>query len=245
MIGKELWKSIKAHVDCDNALESTEKEIIATEKKISQTNEQIKLIKKLTDDHKHQITEGQKTLHFYELQAQTLEDDETKKRKQLSAIKNQKEYKALEKEIESIAQERRDLDDLMLRSYHQTDLDKNKIAQEKGQNEQKTEQLTQEVEAHKAVLIALEEKEEALEASRQDLAEKIPSDWLTRYERMKHNVTDPIVPALNGCCSACFYAILHQDITKLKKSGLLPCRNCYRILYYDQEEATDAANASF
>jgi predicted nucleic acid-binding Zn-ribbon protein len=62
---------------------------------------------------------------------------------------------------------------------------------------------------------------------------------------MKHNVPDPIVPVLNECCSACFYAVLYQDMVKLKKAELLPCRNCYRFLYYDEEEQQDTQQASY
>ena len=62
---------------------------------------------------------------------------------------------------------------------------------------------------------------------------------------MRRKVADPIVPVLGASCSACYYAILRQDLTKLKKSGVLPCRNCYRFLYYDIEEENDAKKESF
>jgi len=245
MTGKVLWQGIKALVVCDKNITNVEEEIVATQKNFAAFDKQIDLIKKALEDNKHQLTQGQKKLDFYELQAQTLQDNEVAKRTQLDNIKNQKEYKALEKEISSLSTQRKDLDDLMLRTYHQMELEKNKTAKEKELNEQKNEQLTLDIEALKLLLVTLEEKLISARNERKALAEKIPADWLSRYERMKNNVANPIVSVINECCSSCFYSILYQDMVKLKKSGLLPCRNCYRFLYYDEEEQNDVKLASY
>ncbi len=84
-----------------------------------------------------------------------------------------------------------------------------------------------------------------LNEERKSISDKIPADWLAKYERMKHNVDDPIVPVINGSCSACYYTVLYQDLLKLKKSGVLPCRNCYRFLYYDEDEEKALLQAKF
>ena len=85
-------------------------------------------------------------------------------------------------------------------------------------------------------------KEKALiEVEPEDLNE----EWLNKYERMIHRVSDPIVPVMEESCSACYYAILRQDLQKLKKSGVLPCRNCYRLLYYDEKEEEESKKESF
>jgi predicted nucleic acid-binding Zn-ribbon protein len=50
---------------------------------------------------------------------------------------------------------------------------------------------------------------------------------------------DPIVPVHGTSCSSCFYTIIKQDYANLKKVGMLPCRNCYRLLYLDTDTNTD------
>jgi predicted nucleic acid-binding Zn-ribbon protein len=62
---------------------------------------------------------------------------------------------------------------------------------------------------------------------------------------MKGSVPDPIVPVISECCSACYYSVLHQDMVKLKRSGVLLCRSCYRFLYYDENEQKDLKKATF
>ncbi len=245
MTGKALWQSIKALVSCDQNIGKTEADITTIQKNIQTSQLQIEQLKKQLENNRLRLVQDQKNIDFYELQAQSLHDTEEQKRKQLDNIKSQKEYKALEKEIELVSTQRKDLDDLMLRTYHQVDLEKNKIAKEQEQFEQKIAQLTIDIENQKNNLSTLEEQLIKAKAERKEAAEAIPTEWIARYERMRHNVADPIVPVINGCCSACFYAALHQDMAKLKKSGLLLCRNCYRFLYYDEEEEQDTQKASY
>jgi predicted nucleic acid-binding Zn-ribbon protein len=240
-----LRENLKALVDCDITSVRIEKEITTTQKNLAAAQKQIEQFKKFLEENDQRLIQGQKNIDFYELQAQTLQDDETHKRDQLDNIKTQKEYKALEKEIATITFQRKDVDDLLLNSYHQMDLEKAKIAKDKELYEQKIEQLIKDIDTKQEHLKNLEQNLTQTHHERSALTEKIPVDWLSRYERMKHNVPDPIVPVLNECCSACFYAVLYQDMVKLKKAELLPCRNCYRFLYYDEEEQQDTQQASY
>jgi predicted nucleic acid-binding Zn-ribbon protein len=76
-------------------------------------------------------------------------------------------------------------------------------------------------------------------------AKTVPQEWLTKYQRMRAKVADPLVPVMNTSCSACFYSIPPQDLNRLKKNALLLCRSCYRLLYYDKEEEKDSESDSF
>lgn len=245
MIGKILWQSIKELVECDKEVANITEEIAQAKKNLTSLESQITSLTKHLADNDNQRKQCKKTIDFYELQAQSLHEAEVAKRKQLDHVKNQKEYKALEQEIAVIATQRTDLDELMLRTYHQTDLDNTKIAQENEKTKEKSEHLSHDIENKKNLIVLLQEKLAHAQTKRTELAVKIPTDWLSRYERMRHSVANPIVPVLGECCSVCFYAILYQDMAKLKKSGLLPCRNCYRLLYYDAEEEQDSKVASF
>lgn len=245
MMGKVLWESLKKLVAYDKDIINAEQEIGATQKQLATTQKQIEQFKKQLEDNKQRYLHSQKNIDFYELQAKTLEEKEAHTRDQIDNIKHQKEYNALEKELSALTSQRKELDDLLLNSYHQMDLDKTKVAKDKELFEQKIEQATQDIVTTQEKLKTLEAKIQNIKDERKNIAEIIPADWLSRYERMRHSVTDPIVPVLNECCSACFYAILYQDMVKLKKAGLLPCRSCYRFLYYDEEEQRDDKKASY
>ncbi len=245
MIGKALWQNLKTLVDYDKNVIGINEEILANQKSIDAAHKQIEQLKKLLDDNNLKLTKSQKNIDFYELQAETLEASDTQKRKQLDNIKNPKEYRALEKEIAAISSQCKELEDLLLNSYHQLDLDKTKTTKDQELNAQKIEQLALDIEAKKTHTTELEQNLAQSQQKRAELAKQIPAEWMTRYENMRHRVTDPIVPVLNGCCSVCFYSILHQDMSKLKKADILACRSCYRFLYYDEEEQKDVKIASY
>ena len=106
-------------------------------------------------------------------------------------------------------------------------------------------QLKEGLQVQKELLVDLKKKEKELEKKRSEAVKLVPKEWLCKYERMKHMVSDPIVPVISESCSACYYAVLRQDMYKLKKSGVLLCRNCYRFLYYDQEEENESNEEQF
>jgi predicted nucleic acid-binding Zn-ribbon protein len=245
MAGKSLLKNLKTLVCYDKnntqiveELSIVQKSLICIHKEIEQLTQQI-------EDGKCRSEKNEKNRALCELQAQTLQDDEAHKRDQLYNIKNQTQYKALDKEIAFISAQRKELDNVLLNNYHQIELEKTKIAKDKIINEQKVNLLIEEISVKQKTIKNLEESLAQIKNDRQAIAEQIPSEWQSRYERMKNCVADPIVQTLHDCCSACFYSILHQDMLKLKKSHILPCRNCYRFLYYDEGEQKDAQDASF
>ena len=55
---------------------------------------------------------------------------------------------------------------------------------------------------------------------------------------MRERVSDPVVPILQGGCSACFYKTPEQDLILLKRNKLLQCKNCYRFLFFEKEAET-------
>ena len=59
-----------------------------------------------------------------ELKAKELKEREKLKKEVLNKTSNSKEYKAIEKEIKKVAQEIFEQDDLLIKEWHQLDLDK-------------------------------------------------------------------------------------------------------------------------
>ena len=53
---------------------------------------------------------------------------------------------------------------------------------------------------------------------------------------MRGKVSNPVVHVYKDSCSACFYLIASRDLQLLKQNELLPCKDCYRFLYFDNEK---------
>ena len=245
MSGKALWQSLKVLVSHDKLIVTAQNDILATQKALEADRQTITKYTALLEEKKRQLHAQQKYVDAVELQAKSLNVEEQHKREAVDALTNPKEFKALEKELNIVLQQRQDLDDLLIKAWHQLEQLKKQYDFDQVSYTAKIDQLQKDLTTKAAFITDLEKKIHDLTAQRNTLVAAIPSEWLARYERMKHSVEDPIVGVVQDCCSACYYSILHQDLIKLKHSGVLLCRNCYRFLYYDTEEQNSGQQASY
>ena len=245
MVGQSLWKNLKVLVSIDKQIEDLKEKIDQTKKLL--TNDQINIpkLEASIEKYKQSYLNEKKSIALLELNAKDLNDRENTKKMALDKITNPKEYKALEKEIKAISSQRIEQDDLMIKAWHQIEASEKKLEQEKADKENQIIQLKEGIVAQEEALNDLNKNLDELLKEKINASNNIPADWLEKYESMRHRVSDPIVPVLGLSCSACFYSILRQDLCTLKKSGVLPCRNCYRFLYYDEEEEKELKKETF
>ena len=245
MTGKALWQKLKTLVDCDKQILETKEKIFSHHKELEKRQKIISKLETCEQEKEKLCIQGKKNVHMQELQAKDLQKKEEDKRQQLLKISNQKEYKAFEKEIKELVHKQAMQEDVLVQAWNQLELTTKDFEKTVEENKIKIKQLKSDIEEQEKTTTILQKKLEEYLQVRQKAAVDIPAEWLSRYERMKNNVPDPIVPVIQNSCSACFYSILKQDLYKLKRSGVLPCRNCYRFLYYNEEEEKDAKRATF
>ena len=130
-------------------------------------------------------------------------------------MKSQKEYKSIEAEVEHVRKERLKFENQITETWYNLENANNDYEVEKVKSLHKEMQMLKESELKQTLIHELEVQLGALSEERLAITSRIPAEWLARYERMG-NVDDPIVPVLNMNCSACFYAVLHQDFLRLK-----------------------------
>ncbi|MBX9830614.1 hypothetical protein K2X40_01535 [Candidatus Babeliales bacterium] len=245
MTGKALWQNLKILAECDHNILSLEKQKREAQKIFTTDQELIQKLAISIEEKKNRFRQEQKNVDLQELQAHDLKIKEEAKRTQLANVGSQKEYQAVRKELDRVSRDRDEQEDALLKAWHQLETAQKSYELEEKNSVGRTADLTEDIQAKAAAVQTLEQQLVELHAKRETLVQTIPPEWLVRYDRMKHNVPDPIVPVIRSSCSSCFYAVLHQDLYKLKKSDILPCRSCYRFLYYDQEEEKDVAKAAY
>jgi len=245
MIGQPLWKNLKTLVEIDNNIRKLKEKVKGEIQKVEINKNLIPKIQKNLHDLQLNCKEIKKKVDKEELIANDLKDKEEQKRKVLDKTKNEKEYRAIEKEIKRITLDRMELEDVLIQSWHKHDLAQKEIVK---QEEQKNKEID-EIKAKTIELeIELKESQEKLEkalSDREISIKSIPTEWLHKYERMKENVPNPIVPVIKNSCSACYYNVIRQDLQRLKNHGMLLCRNCYRFLYYNKEEEKEETSNSY
>ncbi len=245
MIGQPLWKNLKALVEIDNNIKQLKEKVKGEIQKVETSKSLIPKIQKNLLDLQLNCKEMKKKVDAEELIANDLKDKEEHKREALDKTTNEKEYRAIEKEIKRVTLERMELEDVLIQSWHKYDLAKKEV-------DEQEEQINKEIEETKVKTTELEtelkESQKKLDsalADREFSTKNIPTEWLHKYERMKENVSNPIVPVIQNSCSACFYNVIRQDLQRLKNDGMLLCRNCYRFLYYEKEEEKEENSGSF
>ncbi len=236
MVGQSLWKNLKTLVTLDKEIEDLKLEIEKTQQILVKDKERIPLLESQVKEFEKTYLTEKKNISSIELDEKDLKDKENKQKKLLDKISNPKEYKAAEKELKSIILKTLDIDDLLVKSWHSLEEKKAKFENGKIEKDNQIKQLTEGSQVQSSLLSDLETKFKNLADKRNQVVKNVPNNWHEKYDTMRKKVSDPIVPVLGNSCSACYYSILRQDLVKLKKSGVLPCRNCYRFLYYDEEE---------
>lgn len=157
------------------------------------------------------------------------------KEKQLDVVLNEKQRMAIEHELAAKKSLCSSLEDLCLeklenlallnRSIESTMPNGSSLLEEDKGNLQK---LQAEILTVKAALISYTQEES-------DLMSSITDEWLKKYQDMKATLPDPIAAITQNSCGSCFYEVLPRDLIRLKNNAILPCQNCFRLLYFDPE----------
>jgi predicted nucleic acid-binding Zn-ribbon protein len=160
----------------------------------------------------------------------------TAKEERLDNAHNAKELHALEHEIEVLKRECSTLEDRCLDEMTKLEAVNNVVTTQHPLLQEQHERDVQQLAAYRDELAMHKVAQAASAAEHEIVIASITSEWLAKYQDMKKRSPNPIAPVVQGCCSACFYEVLAQDLTRLKLNAILPCRSCFRLLYCDTEE---------
>ena len=170
-----------------------------------------------------------------------------KAKTRLQAVTKNKEYMAMQKEIESLRKANLAREEEILKLVQAMDEFKASIASE----EAKIAELKSEVETEEASnATRLEELEgliEGINSRKREVEKGLKPALVSRYRRI-FNARDgrAILPVTGSSCPGCNYACPPQQIVRLRKGLTIEtCRYCSRMLYWlelptpddDEEEA--------
>ncbi len=194
---------------------------------------------------KNKLHDMKKEVDSQELEMKILDQQEADKKYKIDHVANHKEYQLLKNEIDKIKIDQHNLEEGLMTAWNQLEnARKESDAAQKAFQEQSA-----------SIHEAIKKNQEKIESIKQDVQtiieervqkEKgLPQEWLEKYAIMRARVSDPVVPVLDGNCSACFYKISVQDMQSLKHRKLIQCKDCFRLLYLEgihttaQEKATE------
>lgn len=221
-------------------LQDTDRRIMQLTREQRDIPERKQEIESGLDRHEQAVAEAKENLQQSVLRLKELEGDVEmfnqrlrKYKDQQLAVKNNDEYRALDREIASTKRDIGKFEERQLvvmesmEELRQAIRDREKDLEERGKDvgaelthmDERLGQINQEI--------------AELETKRPPLIEGIDPQWLARYERILKHVGDyAMVAVSNGTCTGCHMQLPPQQVHDARKrDNLTPCAYCGRILY--------------
>jgi predicted nucleic acid-binding Zn-ribbon protein len=168
-----------------------------------------------------------------EIELKVKEDNIGKLQSQLYQIKTNKEYSAMQHEIEGQKADKSLMEDQILLLMEEIDKAKIQIAKEKQTLSEKETQLK---EGERQVNLQLHQIENTLSELNVQRAAVIPDvdkDVLKKYERILYSKNGlALAEVVNHACQGCYMNLPPQVINEIRlKEKFIICENCTRFLY--------------
>ncbi len=182
--------------------------------------------------------EGSREKVAFEQEIRELENQLSRRKRRLLEIKNNREYQACLREVDSLKREIKEKEDQLLELL--TNLEALSGEIETGEKELETRKS--EFEERKGFLQEkvreLEKKLKAFDAKRKKISEKIDPGLLKKFNFIKDKRNGIAVAAVdNGVCQVCHMNIPPQTFIELQKNDRMHnCPNCQRFIYWSRFE---------
>jgi predicted nucleic acid-binding Zn-ribbon protein len=167
---------------------------------------------------------------------QTREAQVKKLQGQLFQVKTNKEYAAMQHEIDALKADNSLLEEAVLKTFDAIDQAGKDRKAEQAKLAEQQERLRRERERVERELEAVRAQIAKLELDRKTLTPDVPAPALSVYERIL-GIRDGLamVPLVNGSCGGCHRRLPPQVINQVYlKAALVTCESCNRILYSDE-----------
>jgi len=207
-------------------LQGLEKELQAFEEDVEADKRRIRDLKKTQREYEAEIEDGLTCIR--------------KSRGRLMSIKNNKEYRALLREIEETEKGNADKEDRVLSCLEELEtLSKELEAKEKSLSAMRDRLETEKTAISKEVARVREELSD-IEKSREKLVQTIAPQLLAKYEQIKARSGGIAVALVNNAtCSECHLSIPPQMFNELQRQDTLKiCPNCQRIICWKEAETS-------
>lgn len=174
-----------------------------------------------------------------EVELQTHEASARKLQGQLLQVKTNKEYSAMQREIESLKADNSLLEEAILKTFDAVDQTMKERQAEQQRFAQEQERLKSERQRIEKDMAVIADQIGKLERTRQSVTPGVLPETLQIYDRvLKIRDGVALVPLLKDACGGCHRRLPPQVLNEvLLKAKLVTCESCNRILYFDDAQS--------
>lgn len=189
--------------------------------------------KKNYEDMKKDVNTNLMNRDKLELEQETNKEQINKYETQLSMIKTNKEYKALNNEIDTLKEKNVAIDDQILELIDQEEELKETLQERKKELDAAQAELDEKEDLLRKKIITVDKDIEQTRGLRNEIAKTLPNNIVTRYASLIKNKNRKAVVFLNSNngCGGCGFSVRAQlliDITR--KDTIISCESCGRMI---------------
>ncbi|HDM78091.1 MAG TPA: hypothetical protein ENG51_16760 [Deltaproteobacteria bacterium] len=213
-----------------------EREKIAIPRKLKELEKDYEQFTGQLTIKKQIFEEGNKEKRVFEQEIRELENQLSRRKRRLLEIKNNREYQACLREVDSIKREIKEKEDQLLELM--TNLEA--LSEEIKSGDKELETRKEEYENKKKELekkaSELEKKLKAFDNKRKKISKKIEPGLLRKFNFIKDKRNGiAVAPVDNGVCQVCHMNIPPQTFIELQKNERMHnCPNCQRFIYWSR-----------
>jgi hypothetical protein len=231
---KALLLKLQALDDKIDALRAEEESI--PEKK-KQLEDELRAVETGLEEAKSESVELAKRRKELEIELDGSTQEKDKFKSQLYMVKSNREYEALQHEINALEEKGSALEDKILEILDKSEQVSGRISEEKANLEAVGKKVTQEQAKLDQELNEIAGKIALKDDERKRLVAGLDAVLLKRYERIRESKGGVAVTTVeNGACGGCFRRIPPHEMQNLKKDDrIITCEGCGRILLWRWE----------
>ncbi len=194
---------------------------------------------KALDDERQHLAANQATRRDVEKDLAAVQTRLSKFKDQLMAVKTNREYQAMQKEMEVANHDIRQLEDRLLERM----LEHDEVAARVKQAEREFADAKVAIEDERTALArdvaASHAAQSQLAADREALVAQIPAPLIAVFDRvMRHHKLAAVAEVVDGRCSICNVRLRPQMYNELRSNDqIFQCESCHRFLYYRVPDA--------
>jgi len=231
-IAQQIERLIKLQ-EIDSVIYRLKAEREQKPEEMQELNQQIEQEQKIIEDAKKSLKELQAKRQEKEVELETKESNIKKLNTQLYQLKTNKEYEAMQLEINGFKADCSVLEEDIIKLMDVIEEEKSKIADKQKVFEQKKQQITSQIKKIEYEIKFIEGELIKEEEKRKQASGEIDSKILSNYEKiLKAKDGLALVPVVNNACGGCYMQLPPQVINEIRlKNEIIYCQMCSRILY--------------
>ncbi len=223
-----------ALVKLDNTILSLSTEYNKVRQILLSVDQKICFINSKLSQSQEKISHLNKSITFHDLKLKTIDAQIRETELLLNVTNDPQKYIKAQKNLTTLQYEQKYWDDVLLDLWSDYELSEAEYSLLIANMDPELKKLKEDYQVIKNSLLSLEQQQLEYEMVRQDLAAKVPQDWLEKYTEMHSKVPNPVVIIQANSCAGCYCIVAPQDLLALEHRKLLRCRECFRFLYIER-----------